>query len=562
MKEFVLLTGLLLFSLNAFAVSGKITIDGPGYRPLQAKYGIAVMDKAGYFRILRAADDKQVFTGELKNAVKDEASGDNCYIADFSNFTIGGEYYMEVNRDFRSDKFTIGYEIYNDAFYKAMRSFYMQRCGMAVKDPAGFEHGACHTEKALFHASAGRGGSEKIDVSGGWHDAGDYGRYIVNSGITTATLLWMYERNMEKLEKYKMDLPYKGYKLPDILEEIKYELVWMQKMQAPDGGVYHKVTTLNNPGIVVVPESDDKQLYVFEVSSCATGDFTAVMAIASRIYAAYDRAFAGKCLDRAQKGWEFLQANPAIVPAGGFKNPDDSNTGAYSDSDDRDERFWAAVELFNATGVKEYGDYVEANIGTWEPVISGPACWMDVHSAAMISYAYSDNPAKNTVISDKIKKDLKDHADILVYRMNESGYKSFMRPEDYIWGSNGILMNYAVNLLAAADLLKEPKYRDAAGEALHYIFGRNPFNISYVTGVGNNPVENIHHRPSAACGKAWPGLLAGGPNKDRNDNILQGLPFDTPPMKCYSDNRYSYAGNEAAINWNAPLCYVLAAFIK
>jgi endoglucanase len=562
MKKLVLALVLIVLSVMAFAVEDELNIDQLGYRPLDAKYGTVALDKASYFRIMTVNGDKEAFTGVLQNPVKDEDSGANCYVADFSALQKEGEYYMEVDREFKSNSFTIGYQVYDDAFYKAMRGFYLQRCGCAVSDPDGFKHDACHTQLSLYHVTTGRGLSEKIDASGGWHDAGDYGRYVVNSGLSTATLLWMFERYGAKLEKYKMDLPYKGYTLPDILEEIKYNLTWMQKMQGPNGGVYHKVTPLKFPALNIMPEDDKPQEYVFEVTSCATGDFAAVMAIASRIYAKYDAEFAAKCLDMSQKAWKFLQANPAIVPPGGFKNPSDCGTGAYGDSDDRDERFWAAVELFNALGSKEYSDYIAANAGTWDPSINIAPHWRDVHAAAMISYAYSGNPMKDTFLNDKIRKDLRDHADVLVYRINQSGYKSMMAPEDFIWGSNSVALNYAINLLAAGDLLKEAKYTAAAEESLHYIFGRNPMNVSYLTGVGKNPIENIHHRPSVASGKAWPGLLAGGPNKWRNDAVLQELSFDTPPAKCYMDDKNSYAGNEIAINWNAPLCYVLAAFIK
>jgi endoglucanase len=139
-----------------------------------------------------------------------------------------------------------------------------------------------------------------------------------------------------------------------------------------------------------------------------------------------------------------------------------------------------------------------------------------------------------------------------------------MLKDDYIWGSNNILLNYSINLIAAAELCNDKSYLQGAQEALHYIFGRNPFNMSFVTGLGSYYCMNIHHRPSAADGKEepWPGLLAGGPNAQKSDKILQGMPFDTPPMKCYEDNLQSYASNEVAINWNAPLVYVLGYFSK
>lgn len=565
MEKLILIFAILLFAVPVFAASAddEIKVDQLGYRLSDNKYAVLALDKASYFRVLRVSDKREMFTGELTNPIRDEDSGDNCYIADFTTFNKEGEYYIEVDRQFKSYPFTIGNDIYNKAFYKAARAFYDQRCGTKVSGPDGFTHEVCHLKPAIFHASVGNGLSGSIDMTGGWHDAGDYGRYTVNSGLSTATLLYLFERNKIKAAALKMDFPYSGYKFPDLLEEAKYNLDWMLKMQSPNGGVYHKVTPLQFPGFIM-PEKDTSQEYVYEVSSCATGNFAAVMAIAARVYAAYDADYAGRCLRASKKAWGFLTSNPGIVPEGGFKNPPDTNTGQYSDTSDTDERFWAAVELFNTTGEKEFEKFIEINSANDDPLIRTAAWWREVKPAAMISYCYGTQPDKNTELDAKIRLDLKRHADVLLGRIKDSGYKIMMLKDDYIWGSNNILLNYSINLIAASELCKDKAYLQGAQEALHYIFGRNPFNMSYVTGVGSFYCTNIHHRPSASDEKEepWPGLLAGGPNFQRNDKVLQGMSFDTPPMKCYQDNLQSYASNEVAINWNAPLVYVLGYFSK
>lgn len=561
MEKIVLIFVILFAWSSVFAVDEEIKVDQLGYRPMDNKFAVIAMDKAQYFRVLRASDDKQVFTGELKDPIKDADSGDNCYIADFSGFTGDGKYYIEVDRQFKSYPFTISNDVYNTALDKTLKAFYLARCGTAVSD-GPFSHDACHTKPALYHPSTGRGAAETRDVSGGWHDAGDYGRYVVNSGLSTATLLYMFERYKAKLVKYSMSFPYKNVKYPDILEEIKWNLDWMLKMQREDGAVYHKVTPLVFPGFIM-PEKDLSQEFVFDISTCATADFAAVMAIASRVYAPYDAEFSKRTLECSERAYGFLSANPSILPPGGFKNPDGARTGQYSDDKDTDERTWAAVELFNTTGDADYEKNVEAYMNT-DPEIDSAAWWREVRPAAVISYLYSTQKGRSPELVEKMTGDLRRHADVLLARIKQSGYRLMMKSDDYIWGSNNIVLNYAINLLAASDICKDPSYIQGAAEALHYVFGRNPFNISFVTGLGSEYPMNIHHRPSASYGgeEPWPGYIVGGPNSGKNDSVLQGLSFDTPPMKCYADSRQSYAGNEVAINWNAPLCYVLADFYK
>jgi endoglucanase len=562
MEKILLIFVLLLACTRLYAIDDEIKVDQLGYRPLDNKYAVVAMDKASYFRILRSSDNKEMFTGQLKDPVKDDDSGDNCFIADFSSLKTEGSYYMEVDRQFKSYPFKISNDVYNEAFVKSMKAFYLARCGTAVKDGV-FSHDACHLKPAFYHVTAGKGLSETRDVSGGWHDAGDYGRYVVNSGLSTATLLFMFERYKAKLEKYSMSFPYKNVKYPDILEEIKWNLDWMLKMQRSDGAVYHKVTPLIFPGFIM-PDKDTSQEYVFEISTCATADFAAVMAIASRVFAPYDAEFSKRTLACAVDAYNFLSANPSILPAGGFKNPDGARTGQYSDDNDTDERAWAAVELFNTTGDKDYEKNIEMLFLNTDPEIDSAAWWREVRPAAVLSYLYSAQKERSPELVKRMTTDLKRHADVLMGRIKESGYRLMMKSDDYIWGSNNIVLNYAINLLAASELCGDYTYTQGASEALHYIFGRNPFNMSFVTGLGSFYPTHIHHRPSAAYGgeEPWPGYLAGGPNKGKGDSILQAMSFDTPPMKYYEDNRQSYASNEVAINWNAPLCYVLAAFYK
>jgi endoglucanase len=160
-----------------------------------------------------------------------------------------------------------------------------------------------------------------------------------------------------------------------------------------------------------------------------------------------------------------------------------------------------------------------------------------------------------------IKKSLFTAADEISKRTAKAPYCNSLSRSNYIWGSNSVALNYSVLLLFADRLAPKKAWRDAAFDNLHYVLGRNAFGVCWVTGLGTNPFLHPHHRPTAACsgGRAWPGLLSGGPNAGRQDPVLSHLPADTPPALCWVDEQGSYAGNEVAINWNAPLVFVLAA---
>src|SRR3954447_14722066 len=279
-----------------------IRVDQVGYLASAPKLAMVVSEAAtGAFSVVRATDSASVLTGALGPAKRDADSGDLVRLADFSSLTADGTYYLDVAGVGRSYPFRVARDIYRRAYYLAARSYYGQRCGTAVDlgpEFTGYKHDACHLQGA-FHPSSGRSGPHPS--AGGWHDAGDYGRYVVNSGISTGTLLWTQEMYGAKLNKVKLNLPESGNSRPDILNEIRWNLEWMLAMQDEDGGVWHKQTSERFCGFVM-PEKDKLVSYVIGSgaepfkTSCATGDFAAVMAIAARVYKKFDAEFAARCL--------------------------------------------------------------------------------------------------------------------------------------------------------------------------------------------------------------------------------------------------------------------------
>jgi endoglucanase len=294
--------------------------------------------------------------------------------------------------------------------------------------------------------------------------------------------------------------------------------------------------------------------------SCATGDFAAVTAMAARIFRPFDPDFAGAALAAAERAWRWLWLHPSVV----FKNCCGVQTGEYGDGNCADERLWAAAELFRTTGGAEYNAYFAANHAAARPGLigGGTPSWQDVGTLALLTYCFSAQPATDEAVRAQIRADALAAADMIVARTAANPYHVSLRSTDYVWGSNGVAANYGVLLALANAMQPNAAYLDAAADNLHYLLGRNSFGLSWVTQTGRRPFHNPHHRPSGADANAepWPGLLSGGPNRYGGDPVIDAMPV-TPAARRYKDDQASYASNEIAINWNAPLVFLLASLL-
>ncbi|MGA2807188.1 MAG: glycoside hydrolase family 9 protein [Terracidiphilus sp.] len=571
----VAVAGFLFFpARRAFAAKGGepvsagtvIKLDQVGY-PLDGPKVALVGAPAQTFEIRRSSDGAVVFHGKLAPAELDPDSGDTVQAADFSKLHQAGIFYLEVPGVGRSWNFTVGRNVYKRTYYLAMRGFYGQRCGTAVDlgpEFPGYKHAICH-QHGGFHASSGASGPR--DNVGGWHDAGDYGRYMVNSGITTGTLLWTWEIFGQRLEEIPLRIPETGNGTPDILNEARWNLEWMLKMQDEDGGAWHKQTSEHFPGFVA-PEDDTLPSEVIGTgsvpykSTCATADLAAVSAIAARVYKPYDARFAAQALASARKAWAWTEKNPDVT----FKNPPSVMTGEYGDANCKDERLWAAAELWRTTGEAAFNDFVVKQYAEFLPGFDAPPAesWASVGPMGLWTYALSNQKGADAKAVAAIRNRTIKAAHAVVKRTNASPYRMSMTAKDFVWGSNGVAAGYGMYLLIANTLEPDKSFVDAARDNLHYLLGRNTFSLSWVTQVGEHSFEHPHHRPSGS-GKQigpWPGLLSGGPNAGRQDAVLAALPKDLPPAKAYADQMASYASNEIAINWQASLVFLLAGQLQ
>ena len=513
-----------------------IHINQLGYRPNDQKKAVLVTADESEFRVIRVSDEAVVYSGTAGEPVTDSASTDTVRVADFSSFTEEGKYAVCVSAT-RSYPFVVGVNPYADLRAALLEMFNYQKCGVDLECGL-WSHPACHTAPATVY-----GTDEKKDVSGGWHDAGDYGRYAVPAAKAVADLLLAHEFSST----------------PDsiLLEIVWFEIEWMLKMQdEKTGGVYHKVSCQKFNALDEMPNDEHGELILSPVSATATADFAASMALASRFYPGHK----DKLLNAAKRAWNWCAANPDMS---GFTNPPGISTGGYGDDNDKDERFWASCELFAATGEETYHDYIKKyefyseSRDTLFPLGLG---WGNMETYGLIAYLSYRSGMKDDGVTRRMKNELLRSCDHIMELFKKSPYGVSLG-EVYRWGSNMTVANNAMMLILGSRLAAGGcEYIEAAFEHFNYLLGRNPLSQSYITGFGPTAPKNPHHRPSAAKGMAVPGMVVGGPCMNVNrDPALNAHRAEFPPAKRYIDHKDSFASNEITIYWNSPVYFVIAA---
>jgi len=493
---------------------------------------------ASQFSVVNAETEAVVYTGEVYGEKYNSSAGEINSFGDFSAVTEPGRYYITCTDGVKSYEFEIGNAAYNNMLADTIRMFYLQRCGCEVVDES-FGHAACHAGMAKIY-----GTEELIDVTGGWHDAGDYGRYVVPAAKSVADLLYAYIA-MEDSYNDNIGIPESGNGIPDLLDEVRYELEWMLKMQAPNGGVYHKVSCTSFPGYVM-PEKEIGQLIVTPVSTTATADFSASMALAYEVYYNIDRDFADTCLVAAEKAWAFLEENPNLI----FENPSSITTGAYEDKNDKDERYWAAAQMYRATKDAKYLSALEGM------AVKTGLDWSNVGDYGSIAILTMSGVDKESPIYTQAYNSIMNQATRHARITESSAYG--VAATTFYWGSNMTVSNAGVILGVAYELTGDTSYLDAAESNLHYLLGRNPLGTCFVTGHGTVPSQNPHHRPSMVVKQAMKGMLVGGVNSNLEDSTAKAKLKTAPTAKRYLDHKESYSTNEIAIYWNSPLIYLIS----
>ena len=376
---------------------------------------------------------------------------------------------------------------------------------------------------------------------------------MVPGAKTIADLLMTYEDT--GFDADDLGIPESGNEIPDLLDEARYELEWMFKMQDESGGVYHKVTCANFPD-TVMPQEETAELLVMPISTTATGDFAAVMARASVVYAPFDEEFSLKCLEASKKAYDYMLSN-ASSDTTGYLNPTDVATGEYPDAVNQDEFFWAAIELFVATGEQPYLDKAKELYNSNMELGLG---WIEMGLYGIHTYLLSDASAQDSAFTKELKDRIIEEMDKSVMLANREGY--FNKMSSFPWGSNLTISNNGILYNLGYMLTGNEEYKTLMYYQVDYILGMNACGYCFLTGFGEHAAQFPHHRPSQFNGHAVPGMVVGGPNGEPADPYAMSVLYDTPAALCYVDNDTAYSINEVAIYWNSPFIYILAAKVQ
>jgi endoglucanase len=527
-----------------------ILVNQIGYLPECRKF--AVLQKLEPEHAIRVVDvGTRAVVASLKVLPSNAgfAGDDDLQTVEFSSLRRPGRYQL-ISGETKSVPFSIGSGIYNSLLRQLLRSYYLQRCGVTLSDrETGLGHAACHIQDGvLARADSMCPQGTVVPNVGGWHDAGDFGKYVSTAAVTVGEILSLYEQYPQLFSDGQLSIPESGNGQPDILDEMSVGLSWMLAMQRSDGAVYRKASGAEWPK-PVSPDSDHQRRFVYGISTPETAKFSAAMAIAARVYKNFDETRAVTYLQAALAAWDFIDHHPEFI----FDcDPlDNSGSGSYmSNATDReqtllgdaDDRAWAGAELFLTTKEEKFLDPVFkfANLGDY-----GLFEWKN---PAPLGFQNLLNSGKApAVLESLLLKLLSERAMRLEADARSSPWGLSNRR--IIWGSNKIAAANGSCLLTAARHCDSQTFLTSAIRQLDYLLGVNPVGKCFVTAAGSQPVEHVAHLFARAVQKDIPGLLVGGPNNDAQDKIAPG----GLGLLSYLDDSRSYSTNEYAIDYNAAL---------
>ena len=554
-------------------------------------------EKDGMKFEVKDSSGKSVYSGTSEYFGYDDDSDDTVHTIDFTDFDESGTYYIETENGAKSREFSIGdNSAYSSMLYDALNYFYQNRSGIEIEsqyitsgDTEALSRAAGHNpDNAEIEQTWGyTGSSGSLDVTGGWYDAGDHGKYVVNGGLS----LWLMQNQYEIAKKYgyedvyadgTMSIPENSNGNPDLLDEARWQMEWMFKMIVEDGEyqnmVYHKAHDEKWTALGIAPADDEMKRIIKPPTTAATLNFAACAAQSARLWKGIDDDFSEQCLEAAEKCYAAALEHPEM-----YAPLDESiGGGAYGDDNVTDEFYWAACELYVTTGDSKYYDdakksdfflEVPTSLSGGESVDTvGSFDWG--HTAALGTFSIALNSDDDEDVSKSVES-ITSASDYYIDLENSQGYglpygQSTLSYNDsstgYIWGSNSFVTDNSIVMAYAYLLGNDDKYIDGVISGVDYILGRNAEDYSYVTGYGTHAIENPHHRfwaneidelfPKAPCG-----VMSGGPNSGMQDPWVKGSGWkkgEIAPQKCYMDNIEAWSVNECTINWNASLAWLIS----
>ena len=516
------------------------------------------------FEVRSTADDTVAYHGNLTLVSEfDAVSGERVLQAEFSDLSAEGVYYIAIVGAENSPPFEIASTLYDSLLTDSLRYFFLQRVGINLETEYAGQFARLGGHQQDSTATL-RSQTQRVqDVSGGWYDAGDYGKYT-NAGATAVSdLLWMYELFGDQFADNQLNIIESGNGVPDILDEVRWELEWVLKMQdEATGGFFHAIQDTDDapPAQATTPRTiedvywgrkkdpTDDRYHV--IPTATTGSAVAALAHGATVFAEVDTAFAEVLLESAEKGWQYLVSQPTAVESIG---------GPYSDDDDHDDRFWAAAELYRATGDPRYHDYVRfvhQDVKTLFDSETDNAYGVGtVGMLGWLAYMHSDTIDEQMQLF--FEREFGRWATMMQTRHAESAWSLTLLDEDFYWGSNYVMLTTPLVLAVGEAALGEitDTTRQMSQDALNYLLGTNPLRFSFISGYGEDSVQNLFSMiwRHDELDEEPAGVLAGGANEYTNPMLPSNY-----PAKQYIDSAGSWSLNEHTVYWNAALAFNIA----
>ncbi|MEB3885413.1 glycoside hydrolase family 9 protein, partial [Lyngbya sp. CCY1209] len=575
-----------------------IIVDQFGYRPQDPKVAVIVDPEVGFngdedftpgttYEIWNADSEEMVYSGTIAQWMDGQVhsqSGDRAWWFDFSEVTTPGSYYVfDAETGERSFEFDIAEDVYREILVAATRTFYYQRSGFAKEEPyadprwtdgAAFLGPGQDTEARYIHDKDNP--ELARDMRGGWFDAGDTNKYVTFASKPVHQLLTAYSENPE-IWTDDFNIPESGNEIPDLIDEIKFELDWLMRMQDDDGGVFIKLGNLDN-NAAERPCLDDRPRYYGPKSSAASISAAGMFAHAALVLKEFPalEADAEELQRRAIAAWDWYQSNPKT------EDVDDLEIKAgdadLSLAEQEARSVVASSYLFALTGEAEYEDNLRENLDKTQPFLDYTwSRYRAFEGDALLFYT------RLPEADETLKTELRDRfQDMVLYNPLSYGsnptltpYRAYMEDDQYHWGSNEVQANYGNTnydaVLYEIDPENSESYEARALSHLHYLHGVNPLNMVYLSNMYEYGAENsanemyhewfgdgIYDNALTSSNGPAPGYLTGGANQFYSGGELQ-TQVDEPPMKAYLDENDPF---QASWEFTEPAIYYQSSYIK
>lgn len=601
-----------------------IVVDQLGYLPEAEKIAVIRDPQIGFdaatafspgasYALIDAASGVAVFRGAVAawgDGATHAASGDQAYWFDFSPVTAPGTYYvLDEEKNERSPPFLIGKDVYREVLRHALRTFFYQRAGQSKQPPyaeAAWADGPSHVGPLQDHQArrydAPADATTERDLWGGWYDAGDYNKYTSWTASYVLEMLQAYEEHPTAFTD-DFGIPESGNGVPDILDEARFGLEYLARLQEADGSLLSVVGEAS----ASPPSAATGQTLYGTPNTSGTLAAAAAFAAGARVFAGIAfgdfSAFSAALAARALAAFAWAEANPAVI----FRNNDAaSGTSGLAagqqevgDSGRVAYRISAAVQLFRLTGSASYSAIVDALYAQMQLIRSTFAYPFEVANQDMLLY-YADTPGATPAVREVIRSKygtsvLTGGDNLPAHTLDKDPYLAHMK--DYVWGSNSTKARQGNLFWAMVTHALEPTedatMKRVAARYLHYLHGVNPLGLVFLSNMGSagatRSVTAIYHawfnessarfgRVTASTPGPAPGFLAGGPNpkyaldsccprdcggvwdSSKCDPSLVTPPLGQPPMKSYLDFNGNWPQNSWSVTENS--CGYQIAYIR